>query len=85
MTATSNEQRHCQPMNPVSTFDPSKPAMVHDRLNDRTFKWKPETMQANYEEYANPHGPGIIAWDGLLRDGWSPISKGSPRPRQRSD
>ena len=40
-------------MNPMSTFDPSKPAMVHDRLNDRTFQWKPKTMQANYEQYAS--------------------------------
>jgi hypothetical protein len=29
-------------MNPMSTFDPSQPAMVHDRLNDRTFEWTPE-------------------------------------------
>ena len=72
-------------MNPMSTFDPSTPAMVHDRLNDRTFEWKPETMQANYEQYATPFGPpDVIAWDGLLLDGWLPISKGSPRPHHRS-
>jgi hypothetical protein len=47
--------------------------MVHDRLNDRTFKWKPETMQANYEKYADPPGPGVIEWDGLLLDGWLPV------------
>jgi hypothetical protein len=72
-------------MNPMSTFDPSKPAMVHDRLNDRTFQWKPKTMQANYEQYASPFGPpDVIAWDGLLLDGWLPRSKGGPRPRRRS-
>jgi hypothetical protein len=52
-------------MDPMSTFDPSKPAMVHDRLDDRTFKWKPATMQANYEKYADPHTPGIKEWDGV--------------------
>ena len=31
---------------PMKEFDPTKPAMVHDRLNDRTFEWKPATMQA---------------------------------------
>jgi hypothetical protein len=38
-------------MHPMKEFDPTKPAMVHDRLNDRTFEWKPATMQANYEKY----------------------------------
>ena len=71
-------------MNPMSTFDPSNPAMVHDRLNDRTFEWKPETMQANYEQYADPFEPGVIAWDGWLLDGWLPISRVSARPDQES-
>jgi hypothetical protein len=61
-------------MHPMKEFDPTKPAMVHDRLNDRTFEWKPATMQANYEKYADPHGPGVIEWDGLLLDGWLPLS-----------
>jgi hypothetical protein len=59
---------------PMNEFDPSKPAMVHDRLNDRTFEWAPETMQANYEKYASPRGDGVIVeWDGLLLDGWEPL------------
>ena len=60
-------------MYPMKEFDPTKPAMVHDRLNDRTFERKPATMQANYEKYADPHGPGVIEWDGLLLDGWLPL------------
>jgi hypothetical protein len=28
----------------MNEFDPAKPATVHDRLNDRTFGWKPETI-----------------------------------------
>jgi hypothetical protein len=48
-------------------------AMVHDRLNDRTFEWKPATMQANYEKYAEAFGPDVIEWDGLLFDGWLPL------------
>jgi hypothetical protein len=37
----------------MNEFDPAKPATVHARLNDRSFEWKPETMQANYEKYAS--------------------------------
>ena len=36
----------------MKKFDPSAPAMVHDRLNDRTFGWKPAVMEANYRQYA---------------------------------
>jgi hypothetical protein len=61
-------------MHPMKEFDPTKPAMVHDRLNDRTFECKPATMQANYEKYAEAFGPDVIEWDGLLLDGWLPLS-----------
>ena len=60
-------------MRPMSEFDPSLPGIVHDRLNDRTFEWKPETMQANYEKYASPRADGVIEWDGPLLDGWEPL------------
>ena len=52
-------------MKPMSEFDPSAPAMVHDRLNDRTFEWKPE-WRAAYEKHAARHAPGVIEFDGLL-------------------
>jgi hypothetical protein len=67
-------------MRPMKDFDPSAPAMVHDRLNDRTFEWKPE-WKANYEKYAKPFGPDVIGWDGLLIDGWRPRDDdSSPQP-----
>jgi hypothetical protein len=47
-------------MHPMKEFDPTKPAMVHDRLNNRTFEWKPATMQAHYENYAEAFGPDVI-------------------------
>jgi hypothetical protein len=58
-------------------FDPSAPAMVHDRLNDRTFEWSPG-MRAHYEQYAREIAPGVIAWDGLLLDGWHPAAAPPP-------
>ncbi len=65
-------------MRPMKEFDPSAPAMVHDRLNDRTFEWSPASMQANYRRYAVEVAPGVIEWDGWQLDGWLPID--APRP-----
>lgn len=61
-------------MNPMSTFDPSKPAMIRDRLNDRFFEWKPATMEANYWQNAVTMLDGTVAWDGLQLDGWRPLN-----------
>jgi hypothetical protein len=58
----------------MSEFDPSKPAMVRDRLNDRTFEWKPATMEANYRRHAVSVAD-VVEWDGLQLDGWEPIER----------
>lgn len=55
---------------PMSEFDPTKPSMVHDALNDETFIWKPEWAD-HYRRYAQPSSPGVVGWDGRLLDGWS--------------
>jgi hypothetical protein len=36
-------------LRPMSEFDPSKPAMVHDRLNDEMFEWMPERHMAHWK------------------------------------
>jgi hypothetical protein len=56
----------------MSEFDPSKPAMVHDRLNDETFEWVPERHMPHWEPVKEADA-GVIAWDGLLLDGWRPM------------
>jgi hypothetical protein len=50
---------------PMSEFDPSKPALVHDQLNDETFEWQPERWEANFRQYAEQWRPGVVNWDGL--------------------
>jgi hypothetical protein len=56
----------------MQTFEPSRPAMVHDELNQQTFEWQPE-WQSSYEQYGELDGRGISNWDGLLLNGWRPI------------
>jgi hypothetical protein len=55
----------------MSEFDPCKRAMVHDRLNDETFEWVPERHMPHWGPVKEA-GLGVIAWDGLLLDGWRP-------------
>ena len=53
----------------MRTFDPSKPVLVHDRLNRMTFEWRPE-WQADYEKHGELDEWNVSNWDGLLLDGW---------------
>jgi hypothetical protein len=54
---------------PMSEFDPSEPALVHDRRRDRLLPWSP-AFQRSYERTARELMPGVIDYDGLHLDGW---------------
>ena len=57
----------------MSEFDPSKPALVHDRLNDQVIDWEPERHSTDYKASHHDFGDGVVEWDGLLLDGWKPL------------
>ena len=63
----------------MSEFDPSKAALVHDQLNDITLQWQPEKWEAHFRRYAEPWGPGVVNWDGMLLDGWRPLPAAVPK------
>jgi hypothetical protein len=58
-------------MNPMRTFDPEAACRVHDKLNEQVLIWKPEWAD-DYRQHAREHDDGVINWNGLLLDGWSP-------------
>jgi hypothetical protein len=60
-------------MNSMKTFDPEKRCRVHDELNDKIIEWLPRWATL-YREYAVKHDEGVIAWDGLLLDGWTEVA-----------
>ena len=41
---------------PMSDFDSSKPALVHDKLNDQTIDWNPRPVPTVLTEYSVPAG-----------------------------
>jgi hypothetical protein len=42
----------------MRTFDPTKPAMVHDELNDVMVEFDPNEHRTHCERYAAQHRPG---------------------------
>jgi hypothetical protein len=66
----------------MRTFDPSRPAIVHDHLNSETFEWRPD-WQASYEEYGELDHLGVSNWDGLRLNGWRPIVRRRSRANER--
>ena len=77
----SKYRRTSTAMRPMSEFDPSKRSMVHDALNDKMFEWEPENYLKNYREHAEEDSEGIVAWDGLLLDGWYELEQPVGRVR----
>lgn len=56
-------------LKPMNTFDPSKPALLHDQLNDDMVPWTGEEL-VGWQKYAKRRSDGVIEWDGCLIDGW---------------
>jgi hypothetical protein len=59
-------------MKSMKVFDPSLPAMLHDRVNDLLVEWSPDT-EAAYRKYATELEPGVVSFDGRTFDGWRPV------------
>jgi hypothetical protein len=55
-------------------FDPESPALLHDSLNDKTFHFIPD-MTEHWRKHARFRPDGVVEWDGLLIDNWSPVKK----------
>lgn len=62
---------------PMSEFDPSEPAMVHDLRRDRMLPWSP-AFQRSYERTARELESGVVDYDGLLLDGWMIVDDTTP-------
>ena len=53
----------------MADFDPDKPSLVYDQMNDDLFEWQPEWADS-YRQYATDIGDGIMNWDGLVLVAW---------------
>ncbi|MBR1153625.1 hypothetical protein [Bradyrhizobium sp. JYMT SZCCT0428] len=57
------------------TFDPSQPAILHDRFTDKIETWTGEDA-ADYRENAIVDADGSVEWRGFVFDGWGSVLGG---------
>jgi hypothetical protein len=62
-------------MRPMSTFDPTVPAILHERRTDRIITWTGERA-GDWVRNARVPADGLVEWDGLLFDGWGNVLGG---------
>jgi hypothetical protein len=56
-------------LRPMSEFDPSKPAVLHDTRSDRMIAWTAE-REGEFRTNASWYDDRLVLWDGALFDGW---------------
>jgi hypothetical protein len=62
-------------MKPMATFDPSQPAILHDRFTDKIETWTGEDAD-DYRENAMMEADGTVEWRGFVFDGWADVLGG---------
>jgi hypothetical protein len=60
-------------MKPMASFDPSQPAILHDRFTDKIETWTGEDAD-DYRE--NAMVDGTVEWRGFVFDGWGDVLVG---------
>ena len=61
-------------LQPMTEFDPDKPARIYDQLNEELFEWDPKWAN-HYREFAGPYRgrEELFDYDGLELLGWRPV------------
>ena len=59
----------------MSEFDPSQPAILHDRLTDRIVSWTGE-LRDRYVATSRLRSDDLVEWDDMLLDGWGNVLGG---------
>ena len=62
-------------LRPMRDFDPSQPAILHDRVTDRIETWTGE-YAADFRARSVSRSDGSVEWDHFLFDGWGNVLGG---------
>lgn len=59
----------------MKDFDPSEPAILHDRVSDSIIAWSGEEAAA-FRRSCVTQDDGSITWKGFVFDGWGNVLGG---------
>ena len=59
----------------MKDFDPSEPAILHDRTSDRIVTWTAEQAE-DFRQSSVARQDGTVAWKDYLFDGWGNVLGG---------
>jgi len=62
-------------LRPMSCFNPSEPAILHDRVRDAIETWTGGD-ETEYRKNARELPDGAVAWRGFVFDGWGNVLGG---------
>ena len=62
-------------LHPMKDFDPSEPAILHDRVSDSIIAWSGEEAAA-FRHDCVAQDDGSVAWNGFVFDGWGNVLGG---------
>ncbi|OAF05526.1 hypothetical protein AYJ54_01055 [Bradyrhizobium centrolobii] len=62
-------------LRPMRDFDPTEPAILHDRASDAIITWTAEDAD-DYRRASRPLGDGSVAWKEFVFDGWGNVLGG---------
>jgi hypothetical protein len=62
-------------LRPMSSFNPSEPGILHDRVTDTIEAWTGED-EAEYRRNAIELPDGAVAWREFVFDGWGNVLGG---------
>jgi len=62
-------------LRPMDAFDPTEPAILHDRLTDTIITWTADQAD-DYRRASRTGDDGAVAWKAYLFDGWGNVLGG---------
>ncbi|WP_247437954.1 hypothetical protein [Bradyrhizobium sp. 139] len=62
-------------LRPMDAFDPTEPAILHDRLSDAIITWTTEEAD-DYRRASRPREDGTVVWKAYVFDGWGNVLGG---------
>jgi hypothetical protein len=73
VTSCQSLPRHA--LHPMKGFNPSEPAILHDRISDTIITWSGEEATV-FRSFCVAREDGSVAWKGYVFDGWGNVLGG---------